>query len=392
MISCEKSDIYSKDIKKQAYYNSLIHTCILPGITIPLNEDAFHSACWAIEITHFHDENFINKFKSLYPEIIDYSDETQRAFWEVINSLDIENFNMKAIDYIQNCNNAKNFAMASNFLIKKLNTDSIKYTIIDCLKNNFTSDQILQDPILISLVTQFQEKDPLPPLEDIVHHRLGDHFIIYVFLRENRNFPGIALIKDETGEWIRSGKKILTTRILGRSLANIQGTITNGNTPQGLYSVMGIDTSLNVFIGPTPTIICSLAFESSLTKFFHTAKNGDWSLEYYRSLLPNSWKGFQPIYEAFYAGMAGRSEIIMHGSTILPELYKKEAYHPLTPSLGCLTHFEKWSKKDRRLKSDQQKMVDAILSCNKQEGFMVVVEINNENRKVEYKDILQIIQ
>jgi hypothetical protein len=106
----------------------------------------------------------------------------------------------------------------------------------------------------------------------------------------------------------------------------------------------------------------------------------DWSESLYAAQLPAAWQGYHPIWEAWRAGKAGRSEIILHGSTINPEFYADAPYHPLTPSLGCLTAKEIWSAEDGRLiESDQLELVHAFLRAAPDgRGFLVVVNLDAE--------------
>lgn len=78
---------------------------------------------------------------------------------------------------------------------------------------------------------------------------------------------------------------------------------------------------------------------------------------------------------SFYAGKAGRSEIIIHGTTIDTEFYKQKAYYPFTPSLGCLCTLERWSEKDGSLvKSEQLRLNNALKSNNIEQALMYVIE------------------
>lgn len=92
--------------------------------------------------------------------------------------------------------------------------------------------------------------------------------------------------------------------------------------------------------------------------------------------------------ESWYAGMAGRSEIIIHGSTVNPEWYKSQPYYPLTPTQGCLTSGEKWDRvTGKRSDSDQQKLIYAMLAAGGANGYAIVINIDDEKRPVTLADI-----
>ena len=106
-------------------------------------------------------------------------------------------------------------------------------------------------------------------------------------------------------------------------------------------------------------------------------------------MLPDSWKEYYPIYESYYAGLAGRTEIIAHGTTVNPEYYKAQPYYPLTPTEGCLCTKEIWSKVDgKRMQSDQQKLVNALMAAGGANGYCVVIEIDDRQKPVSLNDIL----
>lgn len=110
---------------------------------------------------------------------------------------------------------------------------------------------------------------------------------------------------------------------------------------------------------------------------------------------------------AWYAGMAGRSEMLCHGTTANPDWYKGLPYYPNTPSLGCLTAKEIWDPKTgKALHSDQLALYTAwIRACQNRDyapqskdepvpvaesltGFLVVVELNASPCPVTLSEVL----
>ncbi|MBN2780546.1 MAG: hypothetical protein JXR21_01115 [Candidatus Marinimicrobia bacterium] len=362
-----------------SYYKGLVDEIILPGTQLPLNEDSFQGACWAMEIAQYRSDDMIERLKKIHDLGSGLSLHARRSFWEAVYALYPGAFVDEARDFLNTASGPKLFAMAAYYLLGAEPCDSLKAYIESALKENFSQDERENDPVLLVLQQSMRSKPQTPPLSDLLQSGPAGVPLIYVFLRQNRDYPGIALLRNETGDWARDEKgNILHTRILGRAVSNLPGTITHGNTPQGIYTLLGTGTSENVFIGPSRTIIAGLPFEYDVSIR---------ELNDYQSLLPDTWVNYFPIYEAWYAGQAGRSEIIIHGSTLLPELYECSPYYPLTPSLGCMTHYEKWSKNGRLIESDQHIMVEALLACKKQEGFIFVVELDDKNRALEFSDI-----
>ena len=161
------------------------------------------------------------------------------------------------------------------------------------------------------------------------------------------------------------------------------GYITNGNTPQGIFKMNGFDTSINYFIGSTTNI--QLAMPNEYNRSFI---NGDivdttWTLEQYKNLLPPNLQNYKPLYGTFYAGKAGRTEIIAHGTTVNPAYYSSNSFYPHTPTMGCLTSVEIWNNKTGLLqKSNQQKLTAALQKNGGAFGYLIVIELDNTSSEI----------
>jgi hypothetical protein len=230
--------------------------------------------------------------------------------------------------------------------------------------------------------------DHLPVLADLLNKSfLQNEIVMFSFQRRNRNYPGLAMVRGKDGNFIKTGNgNYFSVPQLARSISNMPGYLTNGNTAQGIFKMFGFGNSKSSFIGPTTNIQMVMPFEKSedlpdsVTQSFGKA---------YASLLPDSWKKYYPIYESYYAGLAGRTEIIAHGTTINPEYYKGQPYYPLTPTEGCLCTKEIWSKVDgKRMESDQQKLVNALMAAGGTNGYCIVIEIDDQQKPVSLHDIL----
>ena len=150
----------------------------------------------------------------------------------------------------------------------------------------------------------------------------------------------------------------------------------------------GFNVSRSNFIGPTPNIQLSMPAEEKVSAFLGDSSITDttWQIDYYSRLLPQSLKKYQPLYETYYAGLAGRTEIIAHGTTINPEYYKDQPWYPHTPSQGCLSTKEIWNGK--RMESNQQKLVYALLSAGGAHGYCVVLDLDDKQTAVTIQEIL----
>jgi hypothetical protein len=230
-------------------------------------------------------------------------------------------------------------------------------------------------------------------LELFAHSTEGERYpVVFSFQRQDRQYPGLVIIRGQDGRFIRNANgSLFQVSQIALSVSNLPGYITNGNSPQGVYSILGLGTSDNVFIGPTPFFHSVLPFEVDVRRFFHHSQRGQekWTLERYWELWPEGWQDYFPVREAWYAGKAGRGEIIAHGTTISPKFYQGQAFYPHTPSLGCLCTKELWSERDgRALVSDQLALVQAFLSTGIGKGYLYLVELDNKKEPVVLDEII----
>jgi len=232
------------------------------------------------------------------------------------------------------------------------------------------TDAFRQDPRV--LAAQAEDRVPraalakhTPPLTDLLAWDFGGRPVVFSFQRANRDFPGRAAVRRGDGTWLtRDDGALWTVRQLARSVSNLPGTITNGNTPAGVMGIRELAFARNVAIGPTRALTLALPGEYE-----------SWTHREYQRLLPPSWRGHWPMQEAWWAGQVGRNEIMAHGTTIDPEWWHGSPFYPLTPSHGCLTCHEEWSPlTGERTRSDQQDLVDAVISAGGAPAWFVVVE------------------
>ena len=148
---------------------------------------------------------------------------------------------------------------------------------------------------------------------------------------------------------------------------------------------------MSSFIGPTANIQLGMPVEISTKKFFDdtTIPDSTWTIDLYQKLIPYKIRDYQPLYYSYYSGLAGRSDIIAHGTTIDPKFYVGKPYYPLTPTEGCLCTKEIWDGK--RMESDQQKLVNALLRAGGADGYCVVIELDDKQSAVTLKDLLPFI-
>ncbi len=380
--------------EREKFLIKTINETILGNFSIQLTdstENKYQSAFWAMELiqykSSFSDSVIRRCFKNLSSRSIDF----QRSLLEIVFSLYQKEF-VKEVNLFSNqTDNPKLFAMCLIYL-KNSEID------LNIAFNEFTikHPQLKYNPIIIMLKNDLDSvQKSVPSLVELLRNNFEKgETVIFSFQRENRNYPGLLIIKKSDGRFLRENSgEIFSVQQLARSITDLPGYITNGNTPQGILSIQGIDFSKNDFIGSCPNLQLVLPFEVTPDVYFHSNVNDSiWNLDYYKNLLPQSWQNYLPIYESFYAGKAGRNEIIAHGTTIDPGFYADELYYPFTPSLGCLTTKEIWSNESGKIiESNQIKFMNAFKQAGSNTGFFIVVNINDEQSPVSLDEIKSII-
>jgi len=217
--------------------------------------------------------------------------------------------------------------------------------------------------------------------------------LLFCLLPQNRDQPGLLFVRDSNGVWLTDeGRQLSHIRVFARSLSNMPGIFRLGNTPQGLYRMDGFGKSLSSMIGPSENIQLTMPFEYKASHFYmdSTVDDNDWRMDRYKGLLPAPAAGYGPLYESFYAGQSGRTEIIIHGHSTDPLWYRDAAYWPMIPSNGCLTTNESWDAANgRRLHSSQQALTNLINRAGGPKGYLIVMEIPYEGKALQLTDIME---
>ena len=303
----------------------------------------------------------------------------------------------------------REFAIAAYTLLRADNAAMQRQMLLAAMLVNFPDWN--EEPRLRALERRLRV-DPLddlaqrPPLADLLAApMLAGYPIVFSFQRRDRERFGLALVRGADGRFVKNadgGYFNIAQLALARS--NLPGTITNGNTPQGVFVIKGTGTATNRWIGPTPYLQSMLPVEAPVALFDAPYAGAElpaitlednrrlWTLLTYERFLPVSWRGYFPIKEALLAGLAGRDEILAHGNTVNPAYYRGQSYFSAAPSAGCLVAAEYWSKDDGTLvHSDQLALVKAFVSTGKDVGYLVVVDIDDQPRAVLLGDVIEAV-
>lgn len=289
----------------------------------------------------------------------------------------------------------REFAIAAYTLLRNEDNDAMRQRLAAQMRENFADWST--EPRLRALDRRLRidPRDDLkqrPLLTDLLAAPIRPGYpVLFSFQRRDRERTGLALVRGTDGRFVRDADgSYFNIAQLAMALTNLPGTITNGNTPQGVFTIRGTGTATNRWIGPTPYLESMLPIEGSVALFEHAETAAEWSEEKYLSFLPASWRSYFPITEAFLAGQAGRDEILAHGNTVNPAYVRNQPFYPAPPSAGCLVAMEYWSKDDGTLvHSDQLALVKAFVSGGQDVGYLVVVELDDEARPVILGDVIE---
>lgn len=364
-------------------------------------ESEWQGGFWAAGLTQDRSPMVRHAIAHALATLPERSPAFRRAALEALHTLFPGEFTAETEALLPTLDHPRLFAMAAYHVLRspRMGPDSPAQLIRRERARLFPEWQ--NHPILRMIDRELERwwEHPRPPLEDLLRHEfLPGLPVIFSFQRPDRRHPGLVMLRAADGRFARHDTgELLAWPQLALSLSNMPGTITNGNTPQGLFSISGTGQATNVFIGPTPYIHSRLPHEVSLDDYMRRNGSGDsaeWSRADYEMLLPESWREDASMFEAYEAGRAGRSEIIVHGTTINPAFYEGTSYYPMTPSLGCLCTIEIWSEDDgTAIRSDQRELVEAwkALPGADRGGVLVVLELAAEARPVELADVLEAI-
>lgn len=388
------SKVTTKEAKEERY-RYLMDTAIRQYLAEPLTdttEGDWNDALWSIELMQYKDDFTKQKLVVAWSMAAQMSDYFQKNLLETTFSLYKKEFKLQVLKFMRQTKSVSIFIRCAEYIMR---ADAVngKATVAALIKQKFPKDTSVGMQILKSRLKA--KPQALPPLKDIFSDSfLSGQTVIYSLQRSNRDYAGLVLIRKPDGEFLKdSTGNYFHTSQLAKAITAYPFYITNGNTPQGILRFSGFDVSRLLYIGPTQNLQMQLPYEDSPHIFFNDSNFIDtsWSPALYASLLPPTWKNYAAIYESFYAGEMGRSAVIMHGTTIDPEFYKKQSYYPQTPSLGCLCSYEQWNDSGYRIHSNQQQIIDALNSIGASSGYVVVIDIDNAHRDVELKDVQPVL-
>lgn len=387
---------YDKRLRLQKDLNENTIARTFSGTVSPENEHKFESACLAISQFLFRNETVSAGIRKMLERYDSLSVDTRRALLEAIHATYPVEFSDDLQRLLPKERDPRLFSMCAAYLYRASRTivqsNTIKLQMIETFPSYDTIAILLALEEFLN--DKYQPHQSLPPLKDMfAHHKKMGNKVIYSFQRWNRDFPGMAVVQNADGSFARHPDgRIMVFEQLARSASDLPFFLTNGNTPQGIYSIQGTAVSRNKFIGPTPNIQMLMPHEDTTLPFQHKKNpvNQD-IVSSYRELLPESWKNYPPMMESFTAGKIGRTAIIAHGTTIDPDYFKDKPFYPLTPTMGCLCAKELWNvTSGKLLVSEQFNLYSAFLSTPGNKGYLIVINVDDKPEAVTRAEVERI--
>ncbi len=387
---------------RKKFYNDLINHSITQNLSLPLNdetEENWQDAFSAIELLNYLPPSMQPAVKTAVDNMERRSVYFQQSLVEMLYANQYFKFQHPVSRLMSTTSNAKIFAMCAEYLLR---SDTSKKIMAD-IKKTATKKPILftGENNMTIMLELFRRMDNLSKKNSFLNNTqlknllsknfLYGNVIVYSIQRKNRDYPGIVIVKDSTGNFVKNNDgEIFYVPQLARSLSNFPAYLSNGNTPQGIFRMYGFGSSKNQFIGPTDNLQLSMPYETSLMHFLKDSSITDttWSKKWYSRLLPSTLKNYEPFYETLYASEAGRTEIIAHGTAVDPAFYKGQVYYPYTPTAGCLCTKEIWDAEGKRIFSDEQKLADAVKKAGGANGYLIVLELDDSQKIVLVEEIL----
>jgi len=421
-----REDIYSGFVlytKRVALEKDLRERIIGRHFSLPLNsdtEDGYLSGCWAVSQFLFDGPEVERGFNTMFVGYDSLTYDTKRALLEAVYAVAPARYNSPVTNVLEKETDPRLFSLCALYLYRDEPTmessNSLKIRMVEKFPDYDTVAVLKELENYLSYHAAYIH-GKMPDIREIFRYqRAMGQKTIYSFQRWDRDYPGLAIVQNADGSFVKDGQgRLQVFEQLARSGPDLPYFITNGSTPQGIYSIQGTDVSRTPFIGPTPNLQLLLPFEGSWKRYFHEAQdeeakgkrevgtmkvkgngqtdnNGEGivedSLRLYQKLLPAGWRGYAPMMEAWAAGRVGRTEIIAHGTAIDPEYYKNKSFYPLTPSMGCLSAKEIWNPTSGHpLVSEQNNLVNAFLSTPGKQGFLFVINVDDQRKLVSRGEI-----
>jgi hypothetical protein len=245
----------------------------------------------------------------------------------------------------------------------------------------------------------------LPPLADLLKWQVAAKQVhVYVLCRSDRRILCRAFLKNRDGEFVTQGDRLWSMPLLLESIHGLGWNFTRGQTPQGIYRIEGVvpqaETEFFRAYGQFDLINLYVPFEPGAKQFI-PGQGGAFTgnLTAYQGLLPNSWRGYRPMQQSYWAGKSGRALFRIHGSGESPDFFNgKDPNYPdsfeWNPTIGCFSARELYNEQGKLLQADMPKLLNALRMVGGPNfaGYAIVVDVPSDSKQaVSVKDVESIL-
>ncbi|HEY8894758.1 MAG TPA: hypothetical protein VIM79_08075 [Niastella sp.] len=404
-----REDIYSDFVlykKRQLLLKDLHENVVAKAFLAPLDSNTeykYEAACRAIVQFSLDNDTTQQGITQLFVQYDSLQYDTKRAMLETVYGLYPDQYIQSMQLLLAKETNPLLFAIAATYSLRydtsKVNTGTIKKRLREQFPNYSTITVLAELDKYLAGYNSYKAPAMADLIELFRHQQVVKKKAVYSFQRHNRDYPGLAIVQNADGSFMRyTDGRLMVFEQLARSASGLPYFIPDGNTPQGVYSIQGTAVTYNKLIGPTPNLQLVMPYERKWNTYFQLADSVSWNSGYdalwsYLQLLPPSMRSMPSVTEAFYAGKSGRNSIIAHGTTIDPEYFRNKPWYPLTPTMGCLCAKEIWNiTNGKLLESDQFNLVNAFIATAGNKGYLYVIDIDNQKKPVSRMELEKVVK
>ena len=259
-----REDIYSDFVlyqRRVALEKDLRERVVGRHFEAPLNsdtEDGYLSACWAISQFLFDGPEIESGFVRLFAGYDSLSYDTRRALLEAVYAVAPGRFVPEMTGLLARETDPRLWTLCAVYLYRKdtttENANSLKINMVEKFPGYDSVALLTELAGYLTYHTGQVRGQGRPDIRELFRYRRASgQKTIYSFQRWDRDYAGMAVVQNADGSWVRDGQgRLQVFEQLARSGPDLPYFITNGNTPQGIYSIQGTDISRTNFIGPTP--------------------------------------------------------------------------------------------------------------------------------------------
>ncbi|RYY68360.1 MAG: hypothetical protein EOO13_12535, partial [Chitinophagaceae bacterium] len=224
-------------VNREKMYRNLVQQTINKNLGYPITdstEENWQDAFNAMEVLRYRSLWIDGRVQVAAEQMLTQSVPFQRATLELLYASYPDIFYQPVKLLLMQTGHPKIFAMCASYILqsKKADDDANFLSVkAQQMLATYPDNAILQQ--LIFSIAQRKEPTKTPSLSSLLKRDyLRGHTLIFSFQRKNRNYPGIVMVRDPNGNFIMdSAGQYFSVPQLARSINNLPGYISNGNTP-----------------------------------------------------------------------------------------------------------------------------------------------------------------